>query len=225
MKATSDSELWVINRTDFKSILLRASDAKIEEYTHLLDAVSILDPLMVDEKKAVAEALVEMHFQKEEFILSQGEMGNTFFILYDGEVQFIVDGEEKQKLFAKAKEGKAHFFGERALLKGEARAASVKVISSRAKVLALDRDSFDMLLGPLQDIMDAAEKKATGGGRKSLFAGAGVAEKKGMEKRGSITKSEQRYRKEDLKKLGSWDAAVSARSPSRSTSPAEAPSR
>merc|ERR1719160_88103 len=86
VRATTQSTVWVIGRQGFKSVLLKASDAKIDEDSKILDSVSILDGLLSDEKKAIAEALVEMHFHKGEIILQEGEMGSTFFILYDGEV-------------------------------------------------------------------------------------------------------------------------------------------
>merc|ERR1719330_818032 len=47
---------------------------------------------------------------------------------------------------------KTIYFGERALLENEPRAATVEVCSNYAKVLALDREAFDLLLGPLRDI-------------------------------------------------------------------------
>jgi cAMP-dependent protein kinase regulator len=53
------------------------------------------------------------------------------------------------------------YFGERALMKGEPRAANVKVISERMTVVVMDRHSFKRLMGPLDDIlkrnMDAYE--------------------------------------------------------------------
>ena len=49
--------------------------------------------------------------------------------------------------------------------------------------------------------MDKAEKEKTS--RKSVFAGAGVAEKGTAKKRASLSaEKDQRYKKEDLKKLG-----------------------
>lgn len=41
-----------------------------------LDKVSILDALLAEEKKQVANALVEMHFASEDRIIQQGEPGN-----------------------------------------------------------------------------------------------------------------------------------------------------
>ena len=41
-----------------------------------MDKVSILDALLAEEKKQVANALVEMHFASEDRIIQQGEPGN-----------------------------------------------------------------------------------------------------------------------------------------------------
>lgn len=46
---------------------------------------------------------------------------------------------------------KAQFFGERALLNREPRAATVTITSLYAKALVLDQESFNLILGPLED--------------------------------------------------------------------------
>jgi len=45
------------------------------------------------------------------------------------------------------------YFGERALLMNEARAASIVVTSDSATVLSLDRATFNRMLGPLDKIL------------------------------------------------------------------------
>jgi len=50
-------------------------------------------------------------------------------------------------------------FGERAILKNEPRAAKATAGPTGAELLKVDRTSFDLLLGPLEDIMKRAVAK------------------------------------------------------------------
>jgi len=158
--AKTDAIVWVIDRQNFKNILMKVTDEKLQEYVKYLDRVEILAPLLAEEKKHLAAALIEMHFSKGEVILEQNEPGNTFYILYDGEVTVTKDGVEQTKLNASPSRQTAQFFGERALMNSEPRAATVSVTSSTAKALALDRDSFNLLLGPLEDLIKRTSDKA-----------------------------------------------------------------
>jgi len=49
--------------------------------------------------------------------------------------------------------GKGQYFGERALLMNEERAANIIATSDVVECLSLDRDSFIRLLGPLDDLL------------------------------------------------------------------------
>jgi len=160
VKAKESSVVWVIDRTQFKNVLMQSEDSKIAEYIKYLGRVGVLECLLAEEKTAIAKALVEMHFQKGEVVLQQGEPGSTFYILFDGEV--VVTKNDVEQVRMKATHDTCHFFGERALLNNEPRAATVAVVSETAKALVLDRDSFTMLLGPLADIIarGAPEKQA-----------------------------------------------------------------
>ncbi|CAK9010303.1 cGMP-dependent protein kinase [Durusdinium trenchii] len=151
--AKEDSVVWVIDRKNFKDILMKVSDEKIQEYVKYLNRVEILSSLLAAEKQQVAKALTEKKFSKNEVIIQQGDPGTTFYILFEGEVSVSIDGDEKARLQASEERGTAQYFGERALLNDEPRAATVRVVSKDAKALALDKEAFDLLLGPLEDIM------------------------------------------------------------------------
>jgi len=150
IKATADAVVWVVDRKNFKQILAKSSDDLAAEHIKYLDKVDILAPLKTEEKSALAKALVEMTFEKDEEIFKQGEKGEIFYILIDGTVSVIKDNKETAKLTATATT--AQFFGERALMTNEARTATIKVLSGTAKALTCDRDSFNMLLGPLEEL-------------------------------------------------------------------------
>jgi cGMP-dependent protein kinase len=169
--AKEDSAVWVIDRTNFKKELMKVSNNKIAEYIKYLDHVEVLHSLLNEEKEAVAKALVEMHFSKGDIVLQQGEKGNTFYILYEGEVNIIKDNVQVTSLAASVSRGKTQFFGEKALLESEGRAATVQVASETAKALVLDRDSFNMLLGPLKDIMEKDREQQTNGKKRPSMSG------------------------------------------------------
>mmetsp|Transcript_53452 Transcript_53452/g.148100 ORF Transcript_53452/g.148100 Transcript_53452/m.148100 type:complete len:805 (-) Transcript_53452:96-2510(-) len=153
VQARVKSSVWVIDRTNFKRELMKVSDEQIDQYEELLDGVEVFSSLLHQEKRAVAEALTEMCFVKGDVVLEQGQQGDTFYILYEGEVAVIKNGEKVNTYTASRSAKVAHPFGERALLNNEPRAATVKVTSRVAKALVLDKPCFDLLLGSVRDFM------------------------------------------------------------------------
>lgn len=147
VKALQESVVWVIDRRTFKSTLEKSADDIVKEYIKYLDKVNLLAKLKPDEKAAVAAALRE---GQGEDVLTQGEQGDDFYILIDGEVAVIKDSTEQTRL--KATAAQASIFGERALLTKEPRTATIRVRSEKAKALVLDKATFDMILGPLEDL-------------------------------------------------------------------------
>ena len=53
--------------------------------------------------------------------------------------------------FAQSTLGSGEYFGERALITGEPRAATITA-QSKVLLMALDRDAFNSLLGPILDL-------------------------------------------------------------------------
>jgi len=195
--AREDSEVWVIDRPNFKRVLMEKTEERIKEYAKMLDSVEILNCLAEEEKRELANAFVEMEFSEGEVILQQGEPGKTFYILYDGEVSVCKDGKHLRDMHTRGQ-----FFGERALLADEPRTATVTAKSSNVRVLALDHESFDMLLGPLSELM-------TDGKTDSKADGTTPEEKKKARKSMAVrqtmalpTKKLQKVLYEDLKKIG-----------------------
>jgi len=156
--AREDAVVWVIDRHNFKRTLMKTSQDNTGEYMKYLSNVEILSSLLHEEKKALAEALVEVHFSCGEVILEQGQPGSTLYILIGGEVAVLTNGELQTTLQGSVDCGQV--FGERALLTNEPRAATIKVTSDSAKTLAINREFFDLLLGPLENILAAHSRTA-----------------------------------------------------------------
>jgi uncharacterized protein YhbP (UPF0306 family) len=78
-----------------------------------------------------------------EEIVRQGDPGERFYMIVGGAVDVLrEDGGEERKL---ASLGPGHFFGEIAILRGQARSATVRA-TDRTTVLAMDADAFRRLL-------------------------------------------------------------------------------
>merc|ERR1740116_592511 len=92
-----------------------------------------------------------------------------FYILVAGTVQ--VEKDKKKVAELKATSAQPQFFGEKALLNNEPRAATLKVTSAGASALCVDKQSFDMLLGPL----DQLQKRGKEGTAAIAKVGAGGA--------------------------------------------------
>ena len=97
----------------------------------------------------MADAVKEHKFSAGDVIIKQGEEGDQFYILVDGEAEATLDSN-KDKAVMHYKQGQ--YFGELALLRGDVRAANVTA-TTNCKCIGLDRKSFKRLLGPLDDIL------------------------------------------------------------------------
>jgi hypothetical protein len=161
----------------------------MKEYKGYLDGLALLNPLFSEEKDMLAQALVEVHFMKGEVIMMQGEKGSTFYILYSGQVSIVKDQKEISSLNA---DDSPQYFGEKALQDNEVRQATIKVTSEKAKALALDKRSFESLLGPLSDIMNHDSSK----GKRASMQGAAKTTF------GSPAKAYGKIKRKDLKKIG-----------------------
>ena len=149
--AKTDSVLWQLDRNTFNHIVKDAAQNKRDKYEDFLQSVPILQTMDHYERSKIADAIKELKFSANQTIITQGEEGNDFYLLISGECVATksIDGaapvEVKQYT-------QSDYFGERALLKSEPRAANV-IATTEVRVATIDRDSFMRLLGPLDTIL------------------------------------------------------------------------
>ncbi len=65
------------------------------------------------------------HYHKGDLICSEGDLGDSMYIIESGQVKIFTDADGQEKVFSYLNPG--NFFGESALLTGEPRSASVRV--------------------------------------------------------------------------------------------------
>jgi len=149
--AVEDSVVWVVDRFTFRRIVTDLSEKKFSLYVAFLKNVQLLAPLAEYERRKIAEALEEVSYPAGHTIFRQGDEGDTMFLIHSGSVVCTKKTEEgKEEELCRL--GSGEYFGERALMKNEARAATVTT-KTKVLLLRLDRNAFSLLLGPLEDIL------------------------------------------------------------------------
>jgi cAMP-dependent protein kinase regulator len=152
VKAAEKCLLWELGRDTFNHIVKDASAKKREKHEAFLKQVPLLEGMEPYERSKVSDALQHETYEAGVTIVNQGDPGDKFFIIEDGEAiatKSFVQGQIPQEVM-QYKVG--DYFGELALLHNEPRAANV-VAKTQVRVLCLDRRSFKRLLGPLEDIL------------------------------------------------------------------------
>ncbi|KAI6130522.1 camp-dependent protein kinase regulatory subunit [Pisolithus croceorrhizus] len=139
MYAIEPSTVWVLDRITFRTIILKAAYRRRTMYEHFLSNGSA-------PRSKISDTLYSR-------VVSQGDMGDTFFFIEEGEA-IVTKTQELGHL------KKGDYFGELSLLRLEPRAATVSAVTRsdptrpKLKVAALDAHAFTRLLGPLRDLME-----------------------------------------------------------------------
>eukprot|EP01116_Phalansterium_solitarium_P013837 TRINITY_DN31267_c0_g1_i1.p1 TRINITY_DN31267_c0_g1~~TRINITY_DN31267_c0_g1_i1.p1 ORF type:complete len:364 (-),score=98.26 TRINITY_DN31267_c0_g1_i1:245-1336(-) len=150
VRALTDCKLWALERSTYRQILMVTTIEKRKLYESFLEAVPILQDLNRWEKMTVADALESVAFEAGEVILREGEPGERFYIIVEGEAKAYRHADNQEKEIGAL--GRSNYFGEIALLMDRPRAATVKAVSAM-KCVTLDRDCFKRVLGPCEDIL------------------------------------------------------------------------
>lgn len=150
--AKTDAELWALDRRTFGAIVKDSAQKKREQYEEFLKKVPILSNIDAYETNKIADAITEKWFSEGEYVIREGEEGNDFCMVMEGTAQATktIEPGKPPKPVLDYKTG--DYFGERALIKNEPRAANI-VATSRLHVVSLERGSFRRLLGPIEEIL------------------------------------------------------------------------
>ncbi len=142
--------LWGVDRQTFRQLVLTSTLKKRRLYEDFLSRVPILETLTAYEKSTLADALISSQHPTGSFIIREGDSGDKFFILAEGEAEAVKGDGSTRAVVKEIHPG--DYFGEIALLEQKPRAASV-VAKTPVSVLSLESDAFHRLLGPIEDIL------------------------------------------------------------------------
>jgi CRP-like cAMP-binding protein len=111
----------------------------VDRRTELIAACPLFTGLAPEQLQMVAEQAEEVDFPSGRVIARQGEVGTGFFIVADGRVRVVRDGEILAVL------GPGEFFGEMSVLDGQPRVAAV-IAEEPTSCLALASWDFERVL-------------------------------------------------------------------------------
>uniref|UniRef100_A0A3Q3H135 cGMP-dependent protein kinase n=1 Tax=Labrus bergylta TaxID=56723 RepID=A0A3Q3H135_9LABR len=146
------SHIWALDRQTFQTIMMRTTQARHEEYFSFLRSVSLLRGLPEEKLARIVDCLEVDCFEKGEYIIREGEEGNTFFIIANGEV-IVTQSTEG---FAEPQEiktlGVGDYFGEKALISEDVRSANIICSENDTHCLVVDRDNFNQMVGTYEEL-------------------------------------------------------------------------
>jgi CRP/FNR family cyclic AMP-dependent transcriptional regulator len=111
----------------------------VDRRNELLGACPLFRGVTGDDLMAVGNRSVEVDFPAEHVIARQGEIETGFFVVIDGHVRVVRDGDEIARL------GPGEFFGEMSVIDGLPRTAMVVTIEP-TRCLALASWEFERLV-------------------------------------------------------------------------------
>ncbi|XP_040293551.1 cGMP-dependent protein kinase 2-like [Bufo bufo] len=152
VKAVTDSKIWVLDRQVFQNIMMSSAQAQHQEYFSFLRSVSLLKDLPEEKLSKIVDCLEIDFYDKGDYIIREGEEGNTFFIIAKGKVcvtQAVEGSQEPQEIKTL---GVGDYFGEKALISEDVRSANIIAEEDDTQCLVIDRDTFNQMVGTYQEL-------------------------------------------------------------------------
>ena len=109
------------------------------------------------DKLSLLDGLKAVWFDKGDIIVREGDIGDLFYIVEEGHVECLQKQRKNSQEYCDRvlrKLTSGDHFGELALINNEKRTLTVKCGSDQAKLLALDRKTFNRILGLIDKFLN-----------------------------------------------------------------------
>ncbi|MBP7462540.1 MAG: mechanosensitive ion channel [Candidatus Delongbacteria bacterium] len=116
------------------------TDEIMESFRH----IRILNPFSRDQLQELARQVKCEWYGRGEYLVRQGEPGSSFYIIKSGQVEVLIEGANGE-LNSVGRFGSNYFFGERALLTGEPRNATIKAVDD-TEAIVINKEEFGRML-------------------------------------------------------------------------------
>jgi CRP-like cAMP-binding protein len=152
-EASRATTLWAITRHQYRDIIKTARQAGFAARVKFIKQTVLLGKFAKQDLNKIAEALEVASYKKGTNIVTQGEVGDAFYLLVKGTAVAKIDGND-----VKEYNDAGDFFGERSLIRDETRAATVTA-TSNCEVLALKKKDFTALMGDVSGLLSKLEEE------------------------------------------------------------------
>lgn len=154
----TDCTLLSLDRETFNNVVKDSVSKRRQMFDEFLRKVELFDSLNQTERDKIGDVMQSRIFHDGEFIIKEGEEGNTFFCIQSGKAKAfkLNPATRRQDLVHEYHE--YEYFGELSLLKDTPRAASI-VADGNCTVAFIDRPAFKRLFGPLEEILKRNSKR------------------------------------------------------------------
>lgn len=101
------------------------------------------------------DGLQTVTLEKDQFVIKEGEEGQEFYIIEQGEVDCVklcTYGDRSGFAHVRVLK-KGEHFGELALINNEKRSLSIRVKTDKCRLLRLDRETFSRVLGAIEQFL------------------------------------------------------------------------
>jgi cGMP-dependent protein kinase len=142
--AETSMKLWTLHASAFKTIKRSVATRDESSRLELLERVELFSALSEQQLLNISTAARRETYEANDLVFRQGDVGDCFYIIESGAAAVLVGANEVAKL------GRADFFGERALINNEPRAATI-VASTNLSCLVLNRKTFVSMLGSIEE--------------------------------------------------------------------------
>jgi len=137
---TTAGIIWAVDRQTFRQIIIKETAKKRQKHESFLREVPALQKLSQTHISQIADCLLVKTYQDGEMIVKEGESGDAFFMVETGECKAVQGADNFDVGTIKVGE----YFGERALLTNEPRAATV-LACGETTCVSFDRATFERL--------------------------------------------------------------------------------
>mmetsp|Transcript_19129 Transcript_19129/g.27207 ORF Transcript_19129/g.27207 Transcript_19129/m.27207 type:complete len:816 (+) Transcript_19129:184-2631(+) len=157
VKALTDCTMYRVDQNTFRTMLANNKAQSEKKRLDLLKQVEIFKDVENAALTKIAEAMTPLVMHDGSVIVRKGDVGEVFYIIEGGQVKISDIGLGDAKYVDQVLKS-GEFFGERALVTGEKRAANATAMGD-CSLLCISKDTFETIIGSLEKLISNSMDK------------------------------------------------------------------